>query len=111
MPTSEDHKLKLIAQAYCEQYKTEATFYIEPAKPPALRRLVVLYADTQHMPYSTSEFAAGIPDDWTVDYVIENFLLWPMEHPEAPYPRWEVPLRAYGSPMLFSFWKKPDAAA
>jgi hypothetical protein len=98
--------MELICHAYCKQYKTEATFYIEPAKPPALRRLVVQYEDTQHMPYPTSEFAASIPDDWTMDFLIENFLLWPMK-PQAPYPRWEVPARAHGSPMLFAFWERP----
>src|SRR5258705_128389 len=30
-----------------------------------------------------------------------DLILWPMkDHPKALYPAWEVPARAYGSPML-----------
>jgi hypothetical protein len=28
-----------------------------------------------------------------------------MKDPSAPYPAWEVPARANGSPMLYEWWK------
>ena len=35
--------------------------------------------------------------------IVNSWLLWPMK-PRAPYPKWEVPARVYGSWMLFRWW-------
>jgi hypothetical protein len=36
---------------------------------------------------------------------VQDFIFWPMKNPNSPFPAWEVPARAYGSPMLYSWWK------
>ena len=93
--------LKPIGSAHCPQYKTEAKFYIDAAHKPGHRHLVVHYEKGGHD--GAPEFVAGIPDDWSEENVID-LLLWPMKDPDAPYPPWEVPARAYGSEMLFRWW-------
>jgi hypothetical protein len=87
--------MRLIASAYCTQYKTEAKFYIDDAHPSGSRHLVVRYHQGQ------PEFAAAIPDDWTEQKVMD-LLLWPMG-PAAPYPAWEVSARVYGEDTLFDW--------
>jgi hypothetical protein len=100
MPSA--RKLKPIGEMYCKQYKTDAQFFIEDDHPSGRRHLIVRYATGGHG--GAPEFAAAIPAHWTDQDVINDFLLWPMKHPNAPYPTWEVPARAYGSPTLFRFW-------
>jgi hypothetical protein len=46
----------------------------------------------------------SIPDDWSEQDVMD-LLLSPMKDPSAPYPSWEVPARAFGSPKLFRWWE------
>jgi hypothetical protein len=48
-------------------------------------------------------FGAAIRDEWT-EQEVSDLLLWPMKASDAPYPSWEVPARAYGSPSLFRWW-------
>jgi hypothetical protein len=99
------HNLKPIGSAPCTQYKTEAKFYI--AHESEKRHLVVHYEKGGFD--GAPEFAAGIPDDWSEQDVIDLILL-PEEHPMVPYPAWEVPARAYASATLFRWWagEKPD---
>ena len=47
---------------------------------------------------------SGIPDGWAVENV-QDLIFWPMKNPNSPYPAWEVPARAYGSPTLYAWWK------
>jgi hypothetical protein len=98
--------LRPIGSAHCSQYDTEAKFYIDEAVS-GRRDLVVHYEKGGYR--GDSEFVAGIPDDWTEENVTD-LLLWPMKSQDAPYPAWEVPARAYGSPMLFRWWagEKPE---
>ncbi|HEX3505804.1 MAG TPA: hypothetical protein VHU22_20680 [Xanthobacteraceae bacterium] len=91
-----------IAETYCKQYGTNATFFIDERQPAGRRLLIVKYEKGGFE--GKKEFIAGIPDEWTEQEVL-NFLLWPMKHPEAPYPAWEIPARAHGSPKLFRFWE------
>ena len=49
------------------------------------------------------EFAAEIPHDMSEQEILNVWLLWPMK-PGAPYPKWEVPARVEGSPMLYRWW-------
>ena len=56
---------------------------------------------------SDSEFLAGIPDKWTEE-AVQDFVFWPMKK-NSPYPAWEVPARAYGSPTIYAWWRgDPD---
>jgi hypothetical protein len=100
--------LKPIGTAHCAQYETEAKFYIDAAHDYGQRHLVVHYEKGGYK--GAPEFAAGIPDGWSEQDVIDMILL-PTTHPLAPYPAWEVPARAYGSPTLFRWWagEKGDA--
>ena len=82
------------------QYCSDAKAYIEDTHPSGQRHLVVHYDEGGYQ--DAPEFGAAIPDDWTEDDVME-LLLWPMA-PIAPYPRWEVPARVYGSETLFRWW-------
>jgi hypothetical protein len=36
---------------------------------------------------------------------VQDLIFWPMKDPNAPYPAWEVPARAFGSDMLYEWWK------
>jgi hypothetical protein len=67
-----------------------------------LRHLVVVYEKGGYG--GNPEFLAGIPNEWTEQAVIE-LILWPMKDQNAPYPAWEVPARAFGSDMLYKWWK------
>ena len=98
-------KLRPIATAYCKEYKTDAKFFIQDEHPSGRRHLVVQYEKGGYG--GRPEFAAGIPDDWSEQEVLD-LLLWPM-NPSAPYPGWEVPARVEGSPVLFRFWKGEKA--
>jgi hypothetical protein len=91
--------LRPLGSAHCTQYDTEARFYIDAGERQ--RHLVVHYENGGYR--GAPEFAAGIPDSWTEQDVMD-LLLWPMKSPDSPYPAWEVPARAYGSPTLFRWW-------
>jgi hypothetical protein len=93
--------LKPIGSAHCTQYNTEAKFYIEAHKS-GHRQLVVHYEKGGGY-NGALEFAAGIPDDWSEQDVIDLIFL-PEKHPIVPYPVWEVPARAYASATLFRWW-------
>ena len=102
-------KLRLIATARCVPYDTEAKFYIEDDPASGPRNLVVQYGDGYRGPdlpiadNGCPEFAAGIPRHISEQQIIDEWLLWPMKA-GAPYPKWEVPARVHGSPMLFRWW-------
>jgi hypothetical protein len=93
--------LRLIASVHCTQYKTDAKCFIDDAHPSGQRHLVVHYEKGGYE--GRPEFAAGIPNDWSDQDVID-LLLWPMKDPRALYPAWEVPARVYGSSTLFRWW-------
>jgi hypothetical protein len=108
-------KLQLIATARCQPYATDATFYIEDDEASGRRDLVVQYGDGYHGPdlpiadNGCPEFIAGIPPRISDQEIVDEWLLFPMK-PCAPYPKWEVPARVHGSPMLFRWWagEKPE---
>ena len=91
-------KLKFIGESFCSQYQSQAKFYIDEAHTSGLRHLVVVYEN------GDADFLAGIPDEWA-DENVQDFIFWPMKNPNSPYPAWEVPARAYGSPTLYAWWK------
>jgi hypothetical protein len=95
-------KLKLLCSAFCTQYRSDAKFYIDEAHTSGLRHLVVVYEKGGYG--GAPEFLAGIPDEWSEQGVLD-LILWPMKDPNAPFPAWEMPARAYASPMLYEFWK------
>ena len=80
------------------QLQSQVNFYIDEAHASGMRHLVVVYENGE------PDFLAGIPDDWA-DENVQDFIFWPMKNPNSPYPAWEVPARAYGSPMLYAWWK------
>ena len=92
-----DRELRQIATVHCVPYKCEAAVYVQDKHPSGHRHLVVQYGDDR------PEFAAGIPDDMTEQEILDEWLLWPMKA-DAPYPKWEIPARVYGSPMLIRWW-------
>src|SRR5258708_26252614 len=94
--------LKFIYSSFCTQYQSEAKFYIDEAHASGLRHLVVAYEKGGYAGHPN--FAAGIPDKWSEQDLLD-LILWPMKDPKAPYPAWEVPARAYGSPMLYAWWR------
>ena len=95
--------LKFIYSSFCTQYQSEAKFYIDEAHASGLRHLVVVYEKGGYAGHPN--FAASIPDKWSEQDLLD-LILWPMkDHPKALYPAWEVPARAYGSPMLYTWWK------
>ena len=95
--------MRRIASVHVEQYKCEADVFIdEPSS--GRRRLVVQYGDGYCGPGDLEkagngrpQFVAGIPDGMSEQEIINNWLLSPMK---APFPRWEMPARVYGSPTL-----------
>jgi hypothetical protein len=91
-------KLKFIGSSFCSQYQSQAKFYIDEAHASGMRHLVVVYENGE------PDFLAGIPDEWA-DENVQDFIFWPMKNPNSPYPAWEVPARACGSPMLYAWWK------
>jgi hypothetical protein len=95
-------KLKFICSSLCMQYQSEAKLYIDEAHASGLRHLVVAYEKGGYG--GDPEFLAGIPNEWA-DQAVLDLILWPMKDPSAPYPSWEVPARANGSPMLYEWWK------
>lgn len=103
-------ELRLLATMRCKPYGCEAKAYIQDEHTSGYRHLVVQYGDgysgradiVEHD--GTREFAAAIPHDMTEQQVVNEFLLWPMKSPDAPYPTWEVPARVHGSPTLFRWW-------
>lgn len=91
-------KLKFIGSSFCSQYQSQAKFYIDETHASGLRHLVVVYDNGE------PDFLTGIPDGWAVENV-QDLIFWPMKNPNSPYPAWEVPARAYGSPTLYAWWK------
>ena len=102
----ETRQPRRIASAYCTQYQTNAEFFIQDQHPSGLRHLVVPHEEGGYD--DRPSFAVGIPADWTEKDVLD--LLLPMKDPNREYPAWEIPSRAYGSPMLFRWWdgEKPE---
>ncbi len=113
--TNEERNLELIGSIFCEQYQTEAKFYIErsiPLKPglgKGARHLVVQYGDGYTgrdglaiAANGQREFASMIPHDWTNEKLLE-FQLAPAQNSNAPYLTWEVPARVHGRPILSEF--------
>jgi hypothetical protein len=116
-------KPRLIATVSCRPYSCEADVYIEEGEE---RHLIVQYgpgdvgkhylgtASSLRGPACASlercpTFGAIIPDDMGEEEIVNRWLLWPM-NPKAPYPKWEVPARAYGSDTLFRWWRGEKAA-
>ena len=112
---TDPRKLKLLATAHCKEYACEARFYIQEEHPSGQRHLVVQYGegysgrDDIRKKDGTLEFAAAIPQDMSEQEIVDGWLLPPM-NPGAPYPKWEVPARRYGSSTLFRWWagEKPE---
>jgi hypothetical protein len=94
---AEPANLRLIASLYCRPYATDTKVYIDETNPSG-RHLVVHYQGGR------PEFAAAIPDEWTEDDLLD-LIFWPIKSEGAPYPAWEVPVRAFGSLTLFAWWK------
>lgn len=84
-------ELKFIHALFCDQYQTNAVFFIEPSADGKSRNLVAYYENDR------PAFRAGIPDDWSEDEVI-RFLS--SNTPGGPYPVWEIAARTAGSQML-----------
>ena len=83
--TNEERKLELIGSVFCEQYQTEAKFYVErsiPLKPgfgTGARHLVVQYGDgytgREGLAVAANgqrEFASMIPHDWSNEKLLES---------------------------------------
>jgi hypothetical protein len=95
--------MRHIASVHVKQYKCEADVFIdEPSS--GRRRLVVQYGDGYCGPGDLEkadngrpQFITGIPEGMSEQELINTWLLTPMG---APYPRWEMPARLYGSPTL-----------
>ncbi len=105
---SDNRKLRLIATV--RAYDTDAKIYIQDKHPSGYRHLVAQYGEgysgRNDLPTAENgcrEFAAGIPHDMSEQEILNVWLLWPMK-PGAPYPKWEVPARVEGSPMLYRWW-------
>ena len=94
--------LKFMGSMFCEQYRSDAEFYVEEALASGSRNLIVLYEMGGYG--GVPCFAAIIPDEWD-EQAVQNLIIWPMKDPNAPYPSWEVPARVFGSPTLSEWWK------
>ena len=118
--TNEQRNLEAIGSAFCEQYQTEAKFFIERSIPlgkrlgTGARHLVVQYGesytgrdDLAVAATGQREFAIIIPHDWSNEKLLK-FLQAPTKNPNVPYPTWEVPARVHGRPVLFEL---EDASA
>jgi hypothetical protein len=100
-PLSEDHmrdvsKMKFLCSVFCEQYQSDAKFYVDETRLSGVRNLVVVYEKGGYG--GDKEFTAGIPNAWS-NQDVENLILLPMKS-EAPYPAWEVSARVFGSPLV-----------
>lgn len=101
----EQRKLTAIGSVHCRQYNCEAQFFT--GSRSGHRHLFVRYGDGysgRDLPVveGRPEFAVAVPEDWT-EADLHQVMLEPM-NPNAPYPAWEVPSRAYGSFELFRWW-------
>ena len=100
--------LRLIAALRCAPYKCDARIYIQDNHSSGCRLLVAQYGPGyigRDLPIADNgcpEFRAGIPYDMNEQEILDKLL--PMDR-DAPYPKWEVPMRVYGSPMLFRWWQ------
>ena len=92
--TSPRTGLKFIHAQFCDQYQTNAVFFVEPSADGRTRNLAVYYENDR------PAFRATIPDDWSEDRVI-RFLS--SNQPGGLYPVWEIAARATGSHALDSF--------
>ena len=90
--SDENHNLKPLCERWCQQYMTQAKFYIETKQ--GRRTLVVQYEEGAYR--DLREFKSSIPDDWTTEDVLRL-----IESPGSQmYPAWEIPARVHGSPVL-----------
>jgi hypothetical protein len=91
--TNEERKLEFIGSVFCEQYHTEARFYIERpislrrGSGPGARHLVVQYGegytgreDLAVAANGQREFASMIPPDWNNEKLL-TFLQVPAKNP------------------------------
>jgi hypothetical protein len=83
--------LKFVHAQFCDQYQTNAVFFVERSADGKARNLAVYYANDR------PAFRALIPDDWSEDKVI-SFLS--SNTPAGLYPVWESAVRTAGSHML-----------
>jgi hypothetical protein len=90
-------KMKFLCSVFCEQYQSDAKFYVDETRLSGVRNLVVIYDRGGYG--GDKEFTAGIPKAWT-DQDVENLILLPTKDPKAPYPAWEVSARVFGSPLV-----------
>jgi hypothetical protein len=117
--TNEERKLEFIGSVFCEQYHTEARFYIERpislrrGSGPGARHLVVQYGegytgreDLAVAANGQREFASMIPLDWNNEKLL-TFLQVPAKNPNLACPTWEVPARVHGRPFLFNLEELP----
>src|SRR5258705_8803272 len=77
-------RLKFIYSSFCTQYQSEAKFYIDEAHASGLRHLVVAYEKGGYAGHPN--FAAGIPDKWSEQDLLD-LILWPMKDPKSALPR------------------------
>jgi hypothetical protein len=85
--------LKFIHAQFCDQYQTNAVFFIEPSGDGKVRNLAVYYENDR------PAFRVVIPNDWSEDKVI-RFLS--SNRSDGPYPVWEIAARTAGNQLLVS---------
>jgi hypothetical protein len=93
--------LKFIGSTYCTHYRSKVEFYIEDAHASGFRHLVVIYDLGGYG--GRPDFEAGIPNDWSEQKVQNDLILHTTRG--GLYPAWEMPARAFGSDMLYEWWK------
>ena len=81
-------------------YNSQAEFFIDDARPSGIRQLIVRYERGGFE--GEPEMAVEIPDDWTILDVAESIL--GERGSTGRCPKWEVPLRVFGSKKLFRWW-------
>ena len=92
MPT-EKRNMRAIRKQFCSQYKTDVTLSIE-AQSPSIWQLVAQYENGGFE--GKPEFAAEIPDSWTVQDVMQ-FIDMPGS---KACPVWEMAARTHASAAL-----------
>ena len=100
MAEFEAGKPRSIGALHCVQYRSTAEFFIDSEHPSGVRHLIVRYekggCDGE------LEMAAEIPENWTMLDIADS-ILGP-EGSTGRCPKWEVPLRIFGSKTLFRWW-------
>jgi hypothetical protein len=81
-------------------YNSQAEFFIDDARPSGVRQLIVRYERGGFE--GEPEMTAEIPDDWTILDVADSIL--GERGSTGRCPKWEVPLRVFGSKRLFRWW-------